>query len=217
MYSVFVVGSSGKCPVSQMFLANGWRIAAWPEEADLIQFTGGSDVNPAGYGEPRHRTTIFDEQRDKNEELIYLAARESRQPMAGICRGGQFLNVMAGGKLWQDVDNHTGKPHITYDLLNNRTLTVTSTHHQMMRPTKEAVIVGIAMESTKRKKMRYVSGGNPLEITMDTDHSLSPDIEVVLYPKLSLLCFQPHPEYRGGGVALQKWYFELINDHLMTE
>lgn len=103
--SVFIVASSPEYVA--MFKNEGWNIAPSIEEADLVQFTGGSDVFPRLYGEPPHRTTSYNEGRDEKEKQIYELAQELGIPCAGICRGGQFLNVMNHGRMFQDVDNHT--------------------------------------------------------------------------------------------------------------
>src|SRR3546814_3238996 len=36
----------------------------------------------------------------------FAIARRMHKPMAGICRGGQFLNVMCGGSMIQHVEGH---------------------------------------------------------------------------------------------------------------
>ena len=58
-----------------------------PNDADLIIFTGGTDVNPALYGEARHYLTQApDVARDEREAEIF-ANFVGKVPMAGICRG----------------------------------------------------------------------------------------------------------------------------------
>jgi putative glutamine amidotransferase len=82
-----------------------------PEEAgellgrvDGLVLSGGSDVDPALYGEPVHPsvTQIF---RERDEFEIALCRESLRQdlPLLAICRGHQVLNVARGGTLVQDI------------------------------------------------------------------------------------------------------------------
>ncbi len=53
--SVFIVDSKGFSNDSiqylNMFVRSGWTISKTIKDADLIQFTGGLDMNPKLYGE----------------------------------------------------------------------------------------------------------------------------------------------------------------------
>ena len=105
MPRVFVVGSSFGA-YHDMFRRYGWEIAKSYDEADLLQYTGGEDVSPSLYGRTKHPRSYINRERDMRERIIFLRALKDGKPQAGICRGGQFLNVMCGGSLWQDVNNH---------------------------------------------------------------------------------------------------------------
>ena len=138
---VFVVGHD--FGISSMFQQRGWEASSL-EDANLVVFTGGADVDPSLYGEENfasHSTLA----RDQREKTIYNQALELGKCMAGICRGGQFLNVMNGGKMIQHVDGHaTGRDHKLTDRVTGEEHSVTSTHHQMMIPndeTAEAVAI----------------------------------------------------------------------------
>jgi putative glutamine amidotransferase len=81
------------------------------DRIDGIAFTGGSDVDPALYGETPHPTTSVKPERDKAEILLMRAALERDLPVLGICRGLQLMTVAYGGRLHQhlpDVLGHTG-------------------------------------------------------------------------------------------------------------
>ncbi|MHA2066538.1 MAG: gamma-glutamyl-gamma-aminobutyrate hydrolase family protein [Candidatus Thorarchaeota archaeon] len=130
--------------------------------------------------------------------------------MAGICRGGQFLNVMCGGKMWQHIDGHAiHGTHSTLDLITKERFEVTSTHHQMMIPGPEAVIIGVARE-TKWKETMGPSG--PLKIFNTSDD----DYEILWYPNYNVFCFQPHPEFLGRNDLRQR-YMEYLEFYLMTD
>lgn len=58
-----------------------------PEEADVILFTGGSDVTPSFYGEARGSYTgPCDLARDKEERELFKTYVGKKQ-FIGICRG----------------------------------------------------------------------------------------------------------------------------------
>ena len=71
---------------------------------DGFLFTGGPDVSPALYGEEvLNDSVICLEKRDRMEQIVLQEALASRKPILGICRGVQFINVMMGGTLYQDI------------------------------------------------------------------------------------------------------------------
>jgi gamma-glutamyl-gamma-aminobutyrate hydrolase PuuD len=80
---------------------------------DGLVFTGGSDLNPATYGQEPHReSTGFHDQRDRAELALIREALARDMPVLGICRGMQLLNVALGGDLIQHLgrDTHKGPP-----------------------------------------------------------------------------------------------------------
>jgi len=71
---------------------------------------GGSDVDPALYGETPHPATYgVDADADRYEIAAVRAALDHGTPMIGICRGLQVMNVACGGTLVQDLGEPT--PH----------------------------------------------------------------------------------------------------------
>jgi putative glutamine amidotransferase len=81
------------------------------DRIDGIIFAGGSDVDPALYGEAPHPTTNVKPERDAAEMLLLRAALARDLPLLGICRGMQLMAVAYGGRLHQhlpDVLGHTG-------------------------------------------------------------------------------------------------------------
>lgn len=195
---VFVVGQDHY--VTNMFLRQGWTIVNYIDEnIDLIQFTGGEDVDPSYYGEARHPRTYSNPKRDAAEAAIFNEWRGVVN-MAGICRGGQFLNVMSGGKMWQHVNNHAiSGTHEAFDVASGQSLQVTSTHHQMMSPSDEAdVLLTASLASTKQTAIAQFDG------------FLWPDYEAVYYPNTRSFCFQPHPEYLPIDHDCQAYYFNFL-------
>jgi putative glutamine amidotransferase len=75
---------------------------------DAIMFTGGSDVDPALYGEPAHPTAYVRPERDAAETLLMRAAIDADLPVLGVCRGMQVMTVVNGGTLHQHLPDVLG-------------------------------------------------------------------------------------------------------------
>lgn len=200
---VFVVG--GGFEYIKMFFDAGMKGARSVEDADIVCFKGGEDVSPIYYGEKALSCTYSNLKRDEFEAGIYGEALALNIPMVGICRGAQFLNVMNGGTLWQDVNNHAGQNHEVIDVRTARVVEgMTSTHHQQMRAGDTAEIVAVAELSTRKM-------GEFEEITRKEPEC--DDIEVLWYPDSLSLCFQPHPETSPG--ACRDYFLELVDNYVI--
>ena len=76
---------------------------------DGILLTGGNDVAPALYGEPKEPFCgENDPLRDRMETRLIELALQADKPVFGICRGLQILNAVLGGTLYQDLKTQTG-------------------------------------------------------------------------------------------------------------
>ena len=204
MPKVFIVGGDGL--IERMFLNRDWTIVQHPKNAEYIQFTGGADVSPMLYGEPKHPATHNDPIRDDKEANIYHRYVGDKK-MLGICRGGQFLNVMNDGYLHQDVDNHAiHGTHAAVVEATGQVVQVTSTHHQMFFPSVDGLVLVTASLASRKENghqddlVDYLGKGE--------------DTEAVLYNPTSSLCFQPHPEYVDYKHECQQLYFDLIEQYL---
>lgn len=125
---------------------------------DGLLLSGGGDVDPARYGaEPHPSLSGISAERDRTEHaLVWWATRTTPQPLFGICRGAQVLNVAWGGRLYRDIASelpgalpHTypaetharQRPHaiqveedsLLAQLLEQPLLNVNSLHHQGVR------------------------------------------------------------------------------------
>lgn len=188
---VYIVGVDNL--VHKMFnQMDGFSLVDNIEDSDIVVFTGGEDVTPGLYGAQTHPETGFNPMRDLEEMTKYAAAKGKFK--VGICRGSQFLCVMNGGSLYQDVDNHA--LYSTHDCFYTdedglaKSYKVTSTHHQMQNPFTSSStyeVWGEAYEATYRDLDKQVCAR--LEAG---DH---PDVEIVYWPESRSLGFQPHPEY----------------------
>lgn len=189
---------------------------------DLGLFTGGADVSPDLYGEPIGMATSINQQRDIDESDLFELLWN--KPKLGICRGSQFLTVKSGGRLIQHVENHTHDHYIDVNNIEfikytkkkedyipssniDRTLTITSTHHQMMFPynlkKNNYTIIGW---SKKYRSNVYLDGNNK-QIDVP-ENFLEP--EIVYYNTTNSLCIQGHPEYGHCPEETQKYCLSLI-------
>lgn len=102
-------------------------------KADIVLFTGGCDVDPSFYNR-ENVASSYHTDRDVFEKAEYERAISLKVPLLlGVCRGFQFINVMNGGILAQDISNHAiGRTH---GMTNGKEMyEINSLHHQMVYP-----------------------------------------------------------------------------------
>ena len=215
MSTVYLV--NGNDQYREMFRSMGWKITNSLRLANLIQFTGGSDISPILYGQQMHPLTSAFIMRDRREQYIFNVAKKHKIPMAGICRGGQFLNVMNGGSMWQHCDGHAlSTSHKAVDAMSGEAFDVTSTHHQIMEPNSlldDMLVVLEAKEGTFREKMPDANSFASQKISAIKHKSVN-DVEAVWYESSRSFCFQPHPEFQSAGKELKERYFGYIATYL---
>lgn len=157
-------------------------------KADVIVFTGGEDVTPSLYRERKHPQTMNNINRDLGEIYFFTAALAMGKKMVGICRGGQFLNVMSGGAMYQHCTEHC-RNHVVQSRFG--TFDVTSTHHQIMVPGVAATTL-----ATSPHKCFCEIGHTDCYEEKDT-------AEALYYKHTKALCFQPHPEFSHAETTKQ--------------
>jgi putative glutamine amidotransferase len=80
-------------------------------ELDAVLLTGGGDIDPMLYHQPRHpKTNDPDATRDAFELELARMALDRDVPLLGVCRGLQVINVAAGGTLIQDIAAEVNHP-----------------------------------------------------------------------------------------------------------
>jgi anthranilate/para-aminobenzoate synthase component II len=152
--------------------------------------------------------TYSDKKRDQKEIDDYY--RYKGIPMLGICRGAQFLTVMSGGRLIQDVSGHQSSHTIsTGGMLG--TYTITSDHHQMMYPFDLSKEKYILIAYSEYFRSNYYLNGNNNEIELSQDF-LEP--EIVYYKNNNSLCIQGHPEYSSCSEDTTNLCLHLIEQYL---
>lgn len=209
MPKVKIVNSNITNLYETMFTSRGWEVVDTIEEADLVQFTGGSDIDPAIYEQAKHGRTYVNSTRDESDCAAYVEALSLKKPMAGICRGGQLLNALSGGRMYQHVDGHLSS-HLAKCLVTGEVFEVTSTHHQMMRVGEGGRKLMCAGVSTNVEWMGKKGG---LMIAYPNPERME-DTEAAYYEKTKCLCYQPHPEYGTSGDRCTEIYFYYIKELL---
>jgi putative glutamine amidotransferase len=109
---------------------------------------GGADIPPDEYGEKAHKTVkVLDNNRYSFEKAMVRAWIEhTRKPLLGICLGGQWINVVSGGSLIQDIPSALGGNHrgVSHDVIvepgsrlirifGESRFEVNSNHHQAVK------------------------------------------------------------------------------------
>ena len=179
------------------------------DEADVILFTGGEDVDPSVYNEPKGKYTHSYLPRDLHEMTIAAFAKAKRIPMIGVCRGSQFLCALAGGSLVQHITGHGGNHKMTTK--EGRSFLVSSTHHQMQNPPSGSYLLGWSAE---KLSSCYLDGNN-------TNLDIQTEVEAVYYPKINAFTVQYHPEYMYPDSDGVQWFQEkclaLVSGELKNE
>lgn len=186
---IFVVGGA----INYASFIKGATLVDKLEDADLVLFTGGEDVDPSLYGCTKHSKTYSNFVRDLKEKQEFEKVRPN-QICLGICRGSQFMCVMNGGLLVQDCTGHAiGTTHGIMSTDGKYLYEITSTHHQMQYPYNlNAKDYDVLFVSDSRRSNRY-SGDK-----INSDEIVNRgEPEIVLYHKEGLpkcLAVQGHPE-----------------------
>lgn len=196
----------------KMFQSEGYAVTDDASEADALALPGGADIHPSLYNQVNHPTCYATLGRDDFEVALIDRFVYENKPIMGICRGAQLLCAMAGGSLYQDVNNHGGlTDHGCVDTRTGRNLVVNSLHHQMCRPPETAQVLAVASESTRRE---YMDGRNIVVEELD-DIPRGTDVEAVWYPSILGLGVQWHPEMAGSQTDSRRYFFELIEEFVL--
>lgn len=191
MTKVWVLPGDSRTAAIEMFQNRGFEPGSWPETADLICFLGGTDVDPKVYGAVReHMTQPPDIQRDRFELTVFN--KFPNVPKVGICRGGQLLNVLNGGKMIQHL-GQTVSGVVSIRCYQNDSPT-----------TNKEVLVDHHQGMGEGSDFEF-----PFAMSVNTIGYHHPAY-VVTYPKTKSLCYQGHPEW--GDTQTEKYFFELLNE-----
>lgn len=201
---VMIVGNCFRSGAISMFANAGCKAATTVGEADLICFLGGEDVDPDLYGEKALRGTYFNRARDDAEMDVFAEAQRLGVPCFGICRGMQFLHVMNGGKLYQDVVSHAGHDHLIRDVTDGTMHMASSMHHQMCIADESMTVLATA---TGHSGIYRTYGS---ELNSDKVE----DLEAAIYPDINSIAVQGHPEV-SGLPEYTAWCLRKVEDFLL--
>lgn len=209
MKKVYVVGNS----VYYAEWINNYILVDNLEDADIVLFTGGEDVDPDMYDKECHHTTFCNPARDHYEAEIFDKVKPN-QVCLGICRGSQFLCVMNGGILVQNCDNHA--IGYTHGITNgNVSYDITSTHHQMQYPfVLDSKYYDLLYTSNDLRSRCYEGDGVQGDIIRAKGEP-----EVVLYHRPNApkcLAIQGHPEMMHDDAPVITMLNELL-DSILTK
>ena len=178
------------------------------EPNHILLLHGGEDISPAIYGEFPNKYCYASKtpsKRDNFELACIEKARKMNIPIVGICRGAQLLCCVDGGNLLQHLTKHSKYgSHTIQDFKTGKYYRANSAHHQMMRPSKDAVVLASVPEETAG----YGEDGH--EFKFDSCP------EVVYFPNLRAIGIQGHPEWMEG-TEFNQYCSSLIKQYLLTE
>lgn len=194
MKKVFIYPGDSYHAAIEMFERRGFEVVKDYEKVDLVCFLGGTDVDPLLYGgKPGPYTQSPDKARDVIEVAGFHRFADRDVPMVGICRGGQLLNVLNGGKMIQHLGEYVSGDVAALGYGDDRHLELRVDHHQ-----------GILLDETKAYRLAVMDAW-PCKEVLTIDYA-------GYYPETKSLCFQPHPEW--GHQGTEDYFFELIEEYL---
>lgn len=208
MKKIYVVGNS----LNYSKFIDSHTLVDNIEDADIVLFTGGEDVSPSLYNCRKHPLTHSNLERDKYEKAIFEKIKPN-QLAVGVCRGSQFICIMNGGKLIQDVTGHAiGHTHSIYEPSTCKEYEITSTHHQMQYPFDLPKCYWTCLFYSTIPLSRKYDGDKIGEVPYEP--------EIVLYHIKGLpkcLAIQGHPEYMRPESPIILRLNEIINSLLTDE
>lgn len=87
----------------------------YAEMFDALIIPGGPDADPSFFGEePWMHIGMTNYKRDVFEAEIFKAFYKAGKPIFAICRGCQFINIMMGGSVYQDLATQNPDAYIRH-------------------------------------------------------------------------------------------------------
>lgn len=179
-----------------------------PKSFDLILFTGGEDVDPYFYGDTSPKGYCGSSiPRDFYEKKIFDVAVANGILMAGICRGLQFINCMAGGKMLHHINSHAGRNHNMVTSMHGE-LVVNSYHHQMILPPPSAKVIGWAARNLSDI---YIGAEDE-----DVEYC-GKEIEAAIFPDCRGFGVQYHPEALSDKSDGYDYFYMMVKTAMYTK
>ena len=177
----------------------------YAEMCDGVLFSGGCDIEPQKYGEEKKEKCgniqLF---RDKLELEFFKKAFQAKNPIMGICRGVQLINVALGGTLYQDIPSE-----IPSEIAHRQTEPRTMPSHEVNILSDTPLMELIGKERMSANSFHHQSIkalGEGLEVMALADDGI---IEAIFYNGENYIFgYQWHPERLATSDADNKALFE---------
>lgn len=178
-----------------------------PKDYKLVLFTGGADVSPYLYNDASPKgICCCSSDRDRTELLIAEHALEHGILMCGICRGSQFLNVFAGGRMMHHVNGHAGgRLHGMAANIFDNPINVNTLHHQMIILPEDGLLVGWA---DKSRSDIYIGRNDEVEDWQAVE------TEAIILPRTKSFGVQYHPEMMWDNTAGYGFFWHMVKNAL---
>lgn len=151
---------------------------------DGLVIMGGPDINPKSYGQQNVGCEeLLSDGRFEALKRVFEMTKSEKKPILGICMGMQFLNVMFGGDLEQDMGSGS---HREGD--NDKETEVTITPNTLLQKVLDAK--HIRVKCSHHQRVRNL--GKDLRIAATASDGTIEEIEHPEYP--FLIGVQWHPE-----------------------
>ena len=195
--------------------AGGIPFLITPDETELDEIfpllsglilTGGGDMNPELYGGQSHeKIYMIDDERDSGEIEVFNRFYKTGQPILGICRGLQIINVAWGGTLITHLPDQYGET-----ILHRAPPRVPTPHQVKLDPdsrlSKLMEVSEAKISSWHHQSIDRVADG--LEVVGHASDGVIEAVECHQHPWLYAV--QWHPELTAGDDASQQSLFNHL-------
>lgn len=166
---------------------------------DGVVLPGGSDIDPARYGQtphPAYAGTDFPQQDDADARAI-AAVEAAGLPALFICRGMQLWNVERGGTMHQDWPAVGGAEHVG------------TVHDVDVEPDSRlaAAVGGTRIDVSSYHHQAVDEVGRGLRVVARSEDGC---VEALEDPALDIVAVQWHPEDRAADVTVDQRLFDWV-------
>ena len=177
---------------------------------DGLLLSGGEDIDPAYYSEPRHeKCGPVSPDRDQVELTLTRWAMDDGKPLLAICRGIQVLNVALGGSLYQDIqaqvrgaNKHDWRPGYPSNRLSHTVIVTPQTHLAHILET-----TSLPVNSMHHQAIKEVAPG--LTVTARAPDNIIEALEAEEHP--FAIGVQWHPEeLADNDIGAQRIFDALV-------
>lgn len=163
------------------------------DDADIVLFRGGEDINPALYGQKNNSYCgHWNSKRDNFEIEMFRNAERAGKMIIGTCRGGQLATALLGGKLIQHI-RHFGDHNCK--TIEGEIYMMNSLHHQMMYPYNLNPDEYTVYSWTEQiSPVHYGENDEQIEFPVHSldENGLFKEPEIIIYPKARCIAIQGH-------------------------